>query len=406
MRSSNERALLGVSIGHAVHDVWYGAAPILLATLSGELSLTNADIGLILLLYQTTSALTQPFFGRLSERVGSRPLAVGSILWTTTIFSVILFAQSKLLLMACIGLAGLGSGAWHPQGAAIATIAGGARRGATSASIFFLGGTVGNAILGSALGGFLIDYFGRRAMLGVAVLTVVTALTVVRRLVPRHVISPEIGDTKVSKPSVTRIDGSSNGAFWLMLGFLLAGTLFRRVAGESLTVFFPKLQQDMGVAPSTYGLVMSVYWMATAAGGIAGSYLADRVGLRLTLAGSIALSAGALLASNGTSGLLSYALFGLSGLLVGPSHTLMMVAGQRQFPGRVATISGLFLGFSFVSGSAGAWLVGLAADRVGLSTMFSTLPWFLLVGAVLAYFGVPRPEGRTARVPQEESGLA
>ena len=82
MRKARERALIGVSIGHGAHDSWYGVAPTLLAALSSQMRLSNSDIGLAMLLYQGISSVTQPSFGRLSERIGGRPLAVASIVWT------------------------------------------------------------------------------------------------------------------------------------------------------------------------------------------------------------------------------------------------------------------------------------------------------------------------------------
>ena len=80
----------------------------------------------------------------------------------------------------------------------------------------------------------------------------------------------------------------------------------------------------------------------------------------------------------------------LSGLIIGPSHTLFVVAAQRQFPQRMAMISGLILGFTFVSGGGGAWLLGIAADRVGLGTALGVLPWLMLVAAACSLVAVPR----------------
>ena len=111
-------------------------------------------------------------------------MAVGSILWTTAMFTMALFAQSKLMLMIPIGLAGFGSGAWHPQAAANATIAGGKRYAATASSVFFFGGTLGTAVIGSALGGYLLENYGIRSLLVISSLTAILAITVVRQLVP------------------------------------------------------------------------------------------------------------------------------------------------------------------------------------------------------------------------------
>ena len=396
MDKTQERALIGVSIGHAAHDAWFGVAPILLAALSSQMHLSIADIGLILLLYQGVSSVTQPLFGRLSERVGGRPLAVGAILWTTLMFTGTLFAESKLVLAVCITLAGLGSGAWHPQGAANATISGGTKWGATAASIFFLGGTMGMALIGSALGGYLLDAYGRRALLLIALITILLAFSVVRRMVPRWVIVPKSG-----RPTKTQQgNGPRSSLFWVLLVTLLIGTALRSLAYNSLNTYIPRYEQDLGISPAAYGFLMSLFLFGTAIGGVAGSYLADRAGLRHALVGSVLLCAVALLGFVKTAGLWSYTFLALTGLFLGPSHTLFVVAGQRRFPQRVAMVSGVFMGFTFLSGAVGAWLLGLLADTMGLGAMLSLLPWALVGAAFCALIAMPRSS--PTAVAQEE----
>jgi len=401
MTPRQNRTLLGVTIGHAAHDTWYGVAPILLASLSGQMQLTNSDIGLMLLLYQVLSSVSQPFFGRLSERVGGRPLAVGAILWTTLMYTGTLFAESKAVLAVCIFLAGLGSGAWHPQGAANATISGGGRLGATTAAIFFQGGTLGTAIIGSALGGYLLGAFGRRSLLLLSLITITLALTVVRSLVPHRVAVAKTEPTPAQSDSAAR-----NRRLLVFLAFLLLATALRSLVQHSTNAYIPKYQQDLGRSPAEYGLVMSLFLVATAVGGVAGSYLADRIGLRSVLVSSMALAGALLFPFVRVSGIWSYVCLVLSGLLFGPSHTLLVVAAQRRFPQRMAVASGLFLGFNFVSGAGGAWLLGVLADRFGLSTMLGILPWVLVGAALFALAAVPRTVadgGRRTDAPLQPS---
>ena len=405
MTLRQNRTLWGVTIGHAAHDTWYSVAPILLASLSGQMKLSNSDIGLMLLLYQAVSSVSQPFFGRLSERVGGRPLAVGAILWTTLMFSGTLFTHSKLVLASCLFLAGLGSGAWHPQGAANATISGGERLGATTASIFFQGGTLGMALLGSALGGYLLNAFGRDSLLLLSFIAILVALTVVRRMVPRRVAVPRRSPNPV-QPTRSAVNGNRA----TLLAFLLIATALRALAYSSLNTYIPKYQQDLGVSPAVYGLVMSLFLIATAVGGVSGSYLADRVGLRRVLVGSIALAAVVFFPFVRTYGVWSYACLVLSGFLFGPSHTLLVVTAQRRFPQRMAMASGVFLGFNFASGAGGAWLLGVLADQVGLSTMLGTLAWVLVGASLCSLVAVPRarPEadwrkGDSAAWPSQSS---
>jgi FSR family fosmidomycin resistance protein-like MFS transporter len=392
MKRENERTLWGEAIGHGAHDTWFGVAPVLLAALSASMHLTNAEIGLVLLLYQVLSSLTQPFFGRLAERVGGRPLAVGSILWTTLMFSAVLFVQAKWQLALCLALAGFGSGAWHPQGAANSTVAGGAKWGATAASIFFLGGTLGSAFLGSALGGFLLGTFGRHSLLLVSAITVVLALTFVRRMVPQR-LTPAAPSRRASNNGA-----ALDGAFWALFACLLLATALRSLAYHTMNTYIPKYQQDLGVSPATYGVLMSLFLFATAIGGVVGAYLADRVGLRPILIGSLALAAVTFLAFMRGHGFWGALWLVLAGICVGPSHTLFVVAGQRLFPQRMAMISGLFLGFTFVSGAGGAWLLGLLADHVGLATTLGLLPWILMGATVIVLVGVPG--ARLAQAPE------
>lgn len=393
MDRNRNRTLIGVAVGHGAHDSWSGVAPILLASLSVSLGLANRDIALMMLLYQILSSVTQPFFGTLAERIGGRPLAVGSILFTTTMFSAGLFAESKLLLGALIFMAGLGSGAWHPQGAANATIAGGSRWGATAASIFFLGGSVGSAFLGSALGGRLLANHSPRSLLVISAITVFLALTVVRMCVPRWLSTTTKAQQKQPAAAVTR------SSFWALLVLLLIATALRAFAQNTLQTFVPKYQQDLGVASDSYGLLVSLNTFAGAIGGVAGAYLADRVGLRRILVGTLLLGGAALYAFFHTEGMVSYVAFVVAGLLTGPSHTLLVVSGQRQFPDKMAMMSGFFLGFTFVSGAGGTWILGLLADRYGLPQMLSYLPWALLLAAGFAFLAVPRGAAKPA--PQE-----
>lgn len=397
MEKARKRTLIGVSVGHGVHDIWLGLAPVLLAALSTPMGLSNADIGLGIMLYQGISSLTQPLFGRLAERIGGRPLAVGSILWTTSCFSVALFVQNKFLLMTCIALGGLGSGAFHPQGAANATIAGGKRWGATAASIFFLGGTVGSAFPGAALGGYLLENYGRHSLLILAAITTTLALTVIRSMVPHWVQTPE---EEVEEKETSSTSSSMDILFWMLLLTLLMGAGLRRIVDESMGTFFPKYQQDLGVSAATYGFLMSLFLVGRAVGGVAISHLADRVGLRVSLVGSVVLCAVTLFLFVNTLPPWSYMFFILSGFLCSPSQTLFMVAGQRQFPRRMAMVSGLFLGFAFMSGAGGVWGFGLLADRLGLERLFGMLPWLLIAAAACGLVAVP--SGSTETAPQKE----
>jgi len=188
-------------------------------------------------------------------------------------------------------------------------------------------------------------------------------------------------------------------AFWGLVVMLLLGIAFRSLTQNSLHTYVPKYEQDLGASPAVYGAILSVFLFTTAAGGVIGAYLADRLGVKRVLIGSLILSAVGLYGFLHMEGMASVIVFGLTGLLMGPSHTLFVVAGQRRFPQRMAMISGVFLGFTFVSGAGGSWLLGLVADSVGLGTAFAVLPIALVLAAAAAVIAVPSEKRTLATAP-------
>jgi predicted MFS family arabinose efflux permease len=78
-----------------------------------------------------------------------------------------------------------------------------------------------------------------------------------------------------------------------------------------------------------------------------------------------------------------------AGFFGGMPHSILILRAQSLLPGRRALASGLALGFMFLAGSVGAYLVGVAADSVGLALTLQALA-FLPLLAVAASLLLPR----------------
>ena len=92
-----------VAFSHLIVDVFNSSRPVLLT----YLGLTETQIALISTIYIWASALTQPFFGWISDRVGPRWLAAGGVLWMTVFFSgaVLIPGAGGLLCLIIAALA-------------------------------------------------------------------------------------------------------------------------------------------------------------------------------------------------------------------------------------------------------------------------------------------------------------
>ncbi|MEW5721289.1 MAG: MFS transporter, partial [Chloroflexota bacterium] len=138
------RFLLAATFGHFSVDMYSGMLPLILLALTEPLGLSYAQIGFVSMIYSLAGSLSQPFFGWLGDRRGARPLAVIGVAAVATTVGVMRFVDSYTTLLVLSILSGMGSGAFHPQGATLAARAPATQRGA-SASVFMLGGNTGYA---------------------------------------------------------------------------------------------------------------------------------------------------------------------------------------------------------------------------------------------------------------------
>jgi len=88
MRLLKNSVFLAVASTHLVVDMLGSQLALLAAFLSQALSLTNVGIGMVVAGYRLSSALTQPVFGWLADRVGPRWLVAGGLLWTAGFISL------------------------------------------------------------------------------------------------------------------------------------------------------------------------------------------------------------------------------------------------------------------------------------------------------------------------------
>src|SRR5512134_1203499 len=108
-----------VALSHLMVDVFNSSRPVLLT----YLGLTETQIAWISTIYILASALTQPFFGWLSDRAGPRWLAAGGVLWLTIFFAGAVYVPGTGGLV-CLVVAALGSSSFHPVGTAQAALQG------------------------------------------------------------------------------------------------------------------------------------------------------------------------------------------------------------------------------------------------------------------------------------------
>ena len=361
-----------VALSHLMVDVFNSSRPVLLT----YLGLTETQIALISTIYIWASALTQPFFGWISDRVGPRWLAAGGVLWMAIFFSGAVYIPGAGGLL-CLIIAALGSSSFHPVGTVQATLQGRnhmAGRETTAASLFFMAGQMGHFV-GPVITGLILARLGLPGLVILPIVSIPIGFALAYQLRANHPHPrPTHGDDRI------RLQAS--------VGFIVLLAIVATLQSWSqanMINFVPKYIKDLGLSAATYGNIAGLFMGGSALGNVIGGHFGDRYAKRKVAA--MALLCAALpiyiMSQIGWSPWL-YVLIPLAGACTGSVHSIMVVLAQRIVSGGMALASGLILGFIFSAGALGMLLTGPLAENYGFPTVLVMTTGLVLLGSPLA----------------------
>lgn len=353
-------------------DVFNSARPVLLT----YLGLTETQIAWISTIYIWASALTQPFFGWLSDRAGPRWLAAGGVLWMTVFFSGAVYFPGAGGLI-CLIIAALGSSSFHPVGTAQATLQGRnhlAGRETTAASLFFMAGQMGHFI-GPIITGLILARLGLPWLLILSIVSIPIGFSLAYQLRHNH-------------PHPKPTNGDNTIRLQASVGFILLLAIVATLQSWSqsnMIAFVPKYLKDMGLSAVTYGNIAGLFMGGSALGNVIGGHLGDKYTKRKVAATALLLAALPIyiMSQIGWSPWL-YILIPLAGASTGSVHSIMVVLAQRMISGGMALASGLILGFIFSAGALGLLFTGPLAENYGFPTVLVLTTGLVLVASPLA----------------------
>lgn len=369
--------LLTFMLGHFTVDLYSGLLPVLYPLMALKFDLSNRDVGFVALSFMVAASLSQPAFGYFADKYGSRYMAPASLAWSAIMFGVIGISPSTGFFMFAAFMAGLGSGAYHPQGAANAASAVTDESRNTAMSIYTVSGTGGFA-LGPIFGALLFGVFDQQGVILMVPLGIISAWLVYRSLVKLNLGLPE-------RRATGTVDADFSIA-WRYLAPVITVVMLRSWVFLSVVTLSPLWYQDLGYSPRFYGLLVTMMLGFGALGTVAGGMLADRLGQRQVLIVSMVLSLPALfifLFIPGPWALLTGALLGF---LVDMSISITLVMAQGMVQGRAGMASGFILGIGFVTGGIGVPITGMLADVVGIPQALGITSALLIVAVVIVAF--------------------
>jgi MFS transporter, FSR family, fosmidomycin resistance protein len=368
-------AIWATASTHFVIDAYGNMFAPLLPLLIPRLGLSLQTVGLLAMLYQLASSVSQLGFGALADRWRPRVLLIGGPLLSVVVLSGLGAATSVPVLAALLLIGGLGGAAFHPPAAALVHAVSGTRKG-LAMSTHISGGSLGFSIAPLVFAPAVL-------VLGVSWAWLVAvpgllALAYTLRLMRRVTIpaNPATHSWRALRPYRTP------------LALLYMIVVLRTLTANSLSVFLPVQLTSQGMGVTEASAAVSLYLLVSTVGGFLGGPLADAYGARRVIIWSLLASVPFLLAGQLTTGWTLTALVAIGGFLLQSTLPVNVTFGQQIAPVSAATVSSLMMGFAWGVGSLLAPVVGVIGDRMGLHVALSMTA---LVPVLAAAFALPLP---------------
>jgi len=367
--------LVTLMLGHLTVDSYAGIIPVLYPLLIGRFELNLATAGLISLAYSGTAAVSQPLFGVIADRFGTRLTGV-ALGWTAVTFALVGFVPTFPLLVALACASGLGSGAFHPFGALDVRALLPKRSRSTGMSIYVTAGTVGLA-LGPLIG---IVVFGLLGIHGTGLLVVPGVATGAYLLWRMRRKSADAG--AAARPALSARRAAPVLALAAVIGVMMA----RSWTVSVFQAFTPTWYKQLGYGPEFYGPLATTLVLASAFGTVGVGALADRYGRRTLVMGTLVLSLPAILLFTMFPGPWAFVTAVLIGFLAASTAPLMLLMAQQLMASRAGLASGLVMGLGFVTAAIGIPVNGAIADKVGLQLSLMSHVILVVITIGIAWF--------------------
>ena len=374
--TTDRRGIIVLSLTHMFTDINQGSVPALIPFLVMQRGFSYTAASGVVMAATLISSILQPILGHTSDRRPLPWLMPLGVLGAGIGIALSGTASNYWVMIACILLTGAGVATFHPEGYRFANYVSGENKG-TAMSIFSVGGNAGFAI-GPVFITLLILSFGLSGTLFMAIPTTIMGLVMWHEL-PRLVKFRPTKDAELAQ-------NSSRRSMWPAFIRLSLMIVFRSSLYYGLLTFGPLyLVKVRGESIAQANSVLTIMAIMAVVGTLIGGYLADRVGRKTILVVSLGtvplLLAGFLF----TSGAVSSAFLGITGMMIAASTTVGIVLGQEYIPNNIGVASGVTTGLAIGLGGISTPLYGILADHFGITTIFYILIFLPILSVIVAW---------------------
>ena len=365
-----------ITLSHLVTDAFTALLTPLLPALRATYGVSIAQTAVLVAVSSLVGSMLQPAFGMLADRSDRRLIAALGPLVCGAGMALLGVAPSFAAVAVLVTLGGVGSGLFHPAAIAYVHQGSQARRRGLFAALFAAGGTGGQALGPLAATTLGLGRLHWLLPVGIAAGALSWATTPSARVA--------VGTTRRWRDYAAVFRGPMR-TLWAASVLRSLGT----ISYISLVGFVLTARGQTG----HIGPTLATFSLGSAAGGILGGLLSDRLGriavLRSSVLAGIPLFVALVYSTPGSWWY--YPLTALVGVVVNANTPVAIVLAQEYAPDHVATASALMMGFAWGTSGVLFTLVGALADLTSPRTaMVAAI--LLLVPALWLTVRLPEPE--------------
>ncbi|HDR4905805.1 MFS transporter [Bacillus thuringiensis] len=373
------RILFAISFGHFLNDSMQAVVPALFPILEKTMNLSYMQVGWIAFALNMTSSIMQPVFGMYSDKKPS-PFLLPLGMFSSMLGMIgLAFAPNFIIVIISVLFIGLGSAVFHPEGARVAYMAAGAKRGLAQA-IYQVGGNTGNS-LAPIFTALIFVPLGQIGSLG---FTAFAAVGIALFIFVSNWYKNELATGAVRRKKRAALEAenaivSTHIKFVIILLVFL--TFVRSWYGAGIGNFYQfYLIEHYGLSIKNAQYFVFAFMIAGVLGTFFGGPLADRFGKKNIIVFSMLGSAPLALLLPHVSLVWVVPLFLCIGFISSSSFSVIVVYAQELVPGKVGMVSGLIVGLAFGLGALGAVVLGKLADIYSLEFIMILCSCLPLIG--------------------------
>ncbi|HDR4723970.1 MFS transporter [Bacillus cereus] len=373
------RILFAISFGHFLNDSMQAVVPALFPILEKTMNLSYMQVGWIAFALNMTSSIMQPVFGMYSDKKPS-PFLLPLGMFSSMLGMIgLAFAPNFIIVIISVLFIGLGSAVFHPEGARVAYMAAGAKRGLAQA-IYQVGGNTGNS-LAPIFTALIFVPLGQIGSLG---FTAFAAVGIVLLIFVSNWYRNELATGAVRRKKRAALEAenaivSTHIKFVILLLVFL--TFVRSWYGAGIGNFYQfYLIEHYGLSIKNAQYFVFAFMIAGVLGTFFGGPLADRFGKKTIIVFSMIGSAPLALLLPHVSLVWVVPLFLCIGFISSSSFSVIVVYAQELVPGKVGMVSGLIVGLAFGLGALGSVVLGKLADIYSLQFIMLLCSCLPLIG--------------------------